>query len=288
MGYTSYSLESRSSRAQQLNYSTATVDTIFEQQKLHSAHKDMLPKNVTFREARDSEAHPNVVPIVIGLDVTGSMGMIPENLVREGLPKLVSSIIEAGIPDPALLFVAVGDHECDSFPLQVAQFESGDAELDMWLTRTYIERGGGGNAGESYGLVWYFAANHTKTDAFQNRGKKGYIITVGDEPILKNYPKSALNKLMGDSLNMEKIFYTREELLEQAQKMYNVFHISIEHGFRTVSKDWKELLGPHLIVTHDYTEVPNLIAKIIIEEELKSFPQAKVEETSKKDTIEIL
>lgn len=275
MGYTSYNTNSRDLRASTLNYATASVNTLFEQQKVRRAHVDMFPRDISFREAKDSEAHPNVVPIIIGLDVTGSMGMIPENLIREGLPKLVSSIIESGIKDPALMFLAIGDHVYDNYPLQVAQFESGDAELDMWLTRTYLEGGGGGNEGESYGLAWYFAANHTKTDAYTNRNKKGYIITIGDEPILKNYPKSVLQNIMGKSLNMEKSSYSSTELLEQAQQMYNVYHIFVEHGHRTVDSNWKELLGNNLIVTHDYEEVPFIIAKTIIQNEEQPVPYIK-------------
>lgn len=36
-------------------------------------HELMDPKGVKFREARDNPDHPETVPVVIGLDVTGSM-----------------------------------------------------------------------------------------------------------------------------------------------------------------------------------------------------------------------
>ena len=86
------------------------------------------------------------------------------------------------------MFGAIGDHECDSCPLQVGQFESGDVELDMWLTRTFLEKGGGGNNGESYGLAWFMANNFIRTDAKDKRQQKGFVLTIGDEPVLHNYP----------------------------------------------------------------------------------------------------
>ncbi|STD12570.1 hypothetical protein [Chryseobacterium carnipullorum] len=40
----------------------------------------------------------------------------------------MGGIIQGGVPDPALLFLGIGDHECDAYSLQVGQFESGDEE----------------------------------------------------------------------------------------------------------------------------------------------------------------
>ena len=191
MGYTSYCADTRLARSVSMNYATASVDTIFTQQSERKSHELMAPLNLTKRECRDSETHPRTVPIILGLDVTGSMGKIPHELVKDGLPTLMGKLIQDGVEDAALMFVAVGDHECDRCPLQVAQFESGDAELDMWLTRTYIESGGGGNTGESYHLAWQVAAEHTVTDAWENRKQKGFLITIGDElrTLLGNRPK---------------------------------------------------------------------------------------------------
>ena len=99
MGGGSYDYSQRAIRSQNLGYHTKKVDDIFEQNKKREIHKDMNPSGVTLREARDSAEHPNSVPIIIALDVTGSMEHIPHSLVKEGLPKIMSGIIEHGIPD---------------------------------------------------------------------------------------------------------------------------------------------------------------------------------------------
>lgn len=147
MGYTSYSTDSRSARAATRGYATKSANDIFEQNKERKIHESMDPKKAKLRESMDSEIHPLSVPIILGLDVTGSMLDVPVYLIREGLPKMMSNIIERGIKDPQVLFLAIGDAETDYFPLQVGQFESGDEELDLWLTRTYLEGHGGGNGG---------------------------------------------------------------------------------------------------------------------------------------------
>ena len=69
----------------------------------------------------------------------------------------MDKIIQSGIKDPQVLFLAIGDHECDTSPLQVGQFESSDELLEHWLTHVWLEGGGGGNRGESYALAWHFA-----------------------------------------------------------------------------------------------------------------------------------
>lgn len=268
MGGTRYDFGARESRAKKVGYASKSAAEIFTQNALHVAHESMNPNGVIFREARDSHVHPNTVPIILGLDVTGSMGHIPHELIKEGLPKLMGGIIQGGVPDPALLFLGIGDHECDRFPLQVGQFESGDEELDMWLTRTYIEGGGGGNAGESYLLAWYFAAFHTKTDAFEKRGQKGLLFTVGDEPGLKTLPASAIKEIMGQGQQT----YTHLELLAEAQKRYDVYHISVLHSGQAINADveWKELLGQNCLSIEDHREIPNVIKKIICDKHKSS------------------
>lgn len=261
MGSTRYDIDARYDRASKAGYASKSANEIFIQNAKRMAHESMNPLGISYREARDSDVHPNSLPIILGLDVTGSMGHIPHELIKDGLPKLMGGIIQGGVPDPALLFLGIGDHECDNYPLQVGQFESGDQELDMWLTRTYIESGGGGNAGESYLLAWYFAAFHTRTDAYEKRGQKGLLFTIGDEPCLKTLPASAIRELMGTGQQT----YTHLELLEEARKRYNVYHISVLHSdqAREANAGWKDLLGQNCLSISDHREIPTLIKDVI-------------------------
>ena len=264
MGGATYSSVNRMARATSMNYASAPVEVLFTQQVEKKAHAKMTSRGVTLREARDSDVHPNSLPIILGLDVTGSMQYIPHHLIKTGLPKLVGNIIQAGIPDPALLFLGLGDHECDNEPLQVGQFESGDAELDMWLTQTYLESGGGGNSGESYSLAHYFAAHHCQTDHWDKRGKKGLLITVGDEPNLKLYPNPAMKEVMSNGDISE---FTDIEMLAQAQERWEVFHIYPVVG-RPLRSDtdnyWGQLLGDKYFKANTEEEIINTIRDIVI------------------------
>lgn len=263
MGSSLYDTNTRSMRSTSMAYHTAPVDQIFTQNVERKSHKDMMPTGITFREARDSELHPNTVPIQFYLDVTGSMGMIPHEMIKDGLPTLMGKLIQNGIPDAALMFGAIGDHESDRYPLQVAQFESGDAELDMWLTRTYLEGNGGANGGESYLLAWYFASNHIQTDAFSKRGKKGFVFTVGDEPCLQNLPASAVRSIMG-STGAGEGNYTAAQLLAAAQKENHVYHIHVEHGGRQPDSTFMQMLGKNHITITDYKNIARVISDIIL------------------------
>ena len=259
MGYTSYSFSDRLERSVASNYTTASVDTLFTQNVEKKAHETMLPTGALLRECRDSVAHPNTIPIVFALDVTGSMRDIPVNLIREGLPKLMSKLIQGGQEDASLLFLAIGDHECDRAPLQVGQFESGDAELDLWLTRTWLEGNGGGNSGESYLLAWYYAAFHTSIDSLEKRGQKGYLFTVGDEPCLDVLPGNAIKGIMGTG---QANTYTKEELLAKVQEKYHVFHFHISEGRNNhrALEQWQKMLGQNCINVIDYKKVPELLS----------------------------
>lgn len=263
MGGGRYDVVSRSVRSDSLGYQTKGIDDIFEQNKKRQIHESMVPSKALLRESRDSDEHPLSVPIIIGLDVTGSMGRIPHYLIKDGLPKLVSTIIERGIADPQILFLAIGDHRSDSYPLQVGQFESADAEMDMWLTRTYLEGNGGGNGGESYSLAWYFGAHHTSIDSWEKRKQKGFIFTIGDEPCHYDLPSRAIEGIMG--VNSEK-GHNSEELLKSVQETYNVYHLHLlqgSHGDSPV-RGWKSLLNENCIVVNQYEELDKIISDIVV------------------------
>jgi hypothetical protein len=263
MGHGQYSVTSSVNRAREKGYDHLPREMIFTQRAIHT---QMSPHGVTVRESRDSEEHPNSLAIVLGLDVTGSMGSVPHWLVKEGLTKSVSSIIQGGEPDPQVLFVAVGDHECDSSPLQVGQFESSDELLDQWLTQVYLEGGGGGNAGESYLLAWYFAAMHTSIDCFEKRGKKGFVFTIGDEPTLNDLPGHVVKTIMGSGQASRS---TAKDLFEAASERYHVFHIHLKEtgtGKRQTTIDgWKKLVGENLIVCERKEDICKAITDKVLQ-----------------------
>jgi len=262
MGGGTYSTSSRMLRSEKMGYTTKSSHEIFTARSINNA---MSPHGVQVRESRDSEEHPESLAIIVALDVTGSMGSVPHHLVKEGLPKMVSKIIQSGIEHPQILFLGIGDHECDSAPLQVGQFESSDELLDKWLTDVYLEGGGGGNDGESYHLAWYFAAQHTAIDCLEKRNKKGFLFTIGDEPVLKNIPAGALRNLMGDGQYSN---CSASELLQKASEKYNVFHIHIRETASGSRPDripgWKELMQDNLLVAERHEEVSQLISDCVV------------------------
>lgn len=263
MGHGSYSSESRTLRSVSKGYSTKSTREIFKQENINSA---MNPFGVKVRESRDSEEHPNSLGIVIGLDVTGSMGMVPHQLIKDGLPTIMESIMDAGEPDPQVLFMGIGDHEYDNAPLQVSQFESSDELLDKWLETTYLEGGGGANNGESYLLAHYFAAHHTSMDCWEKRQRKGFLFTIGDEPVLPLIKAKTLKGLMGPGQYAD---FTTEELLVKAAETFNVFHIHISETYSGnrphVLEGWQQLLKENVLVAQNHKDVADLIAKTIIE-----------------------
>jgi len=233
---------------------------IFKSRSLNNA---MSPYNVLVRESRDSAEHPNSFPIIIALDLTGSMGSIPNFLVKKGLPHIMDQVIQNGEKDPQVLFLGVGDHECDGAPLQVGQFESGDELLEKWLTTVFLEGGGGGNEGESYGLAHFFAGYRTKTDSFEKRGRKGLLFTIGDEPTLQDYPAETLKNLCGKGQYEE---YTAVSLLKKARETYDVYHIHVNHrGNDDQTIDgWKQLMGKNLLVVDRAEDVAKAIADTVL------------------------
>lgn len=252
----------RTIRATNDGYYTKSAKEIFKNDDLH---KDMSPYGVAIRESRDSEDHPESIPIIIGLDVTGSMDRIPHHFVKDGLPTMVSSLIEAGIKHPQILFMAIGDHLRDRAPLQVGQFESSDELLDKWLTSVYLEGGGGGNGGESYSLAHYFAAYHTAHDHFEKRGGKGFLFTIGDEPVHQKIGQTELREIMGDN---EPGVGTVTDLINKAKERYEVFHLHVKEGSNgtdpRVIKGWQNLLNENCLVVDDHREISKIIASTII------------------------
>ncbi len=222
-------------------------------------------KRVAFREARDSDDSPRSTPIIIGFDVTASMGYLAKELAVHALNRTVTALYEEKpIFDPQILCAAIGDSKCDRWPLQVTQFES-DIRIIRQLTDLCLEGGGGGNGGESYHLLWYFAANKTRTDCFEKRHKKGFLFTIGDDCCHPQLSPAEIARVFGDRTDMA---VSNEEMIRQAERQYELFHILIETDgsyFAEAWRYWHDLMPDRVAVLHqkDIAILSDLLVALI-------------------------
>jgi hypothetical protein len=246
--------------------STATKSTE-EIYRARGLKPSLDPKGVKVRESRDSADNPNSTPLIVALDVTGSMGMLADEIAREGLGTLFQGIFDRKpITDPHVMFMGIGDANCDSAPLQVSQFEAATPPILSQLQDLWLEKGGGGNSFESYNLAWFFAGFHTVHDASIKRGKRGYLFTVGDEEIPGNLTNEQILRITGDTLesNLDSV-----GMLRIAQRTYDVYHIIIEQGSHArshldrVKHGWREILGQKAISLADYKALAETIVATI-------------------------
>lgn len=255
MGYSAWSDEAY--RSVSAGRASARPTEIFRGEQ--SIDPLMDPRGLRAREARDSEHHPRSVPIVVGFDVTGSMGHIPTRFAQEMLGALMRRLVENGwVTDPQLCFAAIGDAVSDRAPLQVGQFESG-LEMDMWLTRIWLE-GRGGDLPESYLLAHWFAAHHTATDAWEKRKKKGYLFTIGDAPN-KSLDKNQIRRVFGG----ESAHPTGSaEVIAAASERWELFHVLVntKDGSELVAH-WRALLGDRVLVLDHVDAICELIGVAI-------------------------
>lgn len=221
------------------------------------------PKGVKIRECRDSEEHPNTIPIILALDVTGSMGSACAAVARQ-LDKIITGLYE-DVKDVEFMVMGIGDFAYDDAPLQVSQFES-DVRICDQLGKIWFERGGGGNSFESYTAAWYFALKHTQLDCWK-RGKKGIIITLGDEPLNPYLPGREFNRIFGYSgQDIDTV-----DLYKQVTEKFDVYHVIITDpegsGWYFLNKDkesWGKVLdGQHLFAKNS-DELPEVIHDIVV------------------------
>ena len=256
MGYGNYSHAAHAALiADRANRSAGEV---FAQDNCHPL---MNPRGIKVREARDSADHPNSIGIVFALDVTGSMGDIPRLLAVQELPTFMKLLTACGIPDPQLLFMAIGDANSDDSPLQIGQFESTAELMDQWLTRTYLEGGGGGSGEESYELAFYVLAQHTDIDCWNKRKKKGYLFMTGDERPYNVVSRHQIEALIGTKLDDD---IPIEEVVAAAAENYNLFFLIPDLQRRRDCEDeWRKLLGDHVICMESPEDTCAVAAAIV-------------------------
>ncbi|WP_067814053.1 hypothetical protein [Nocardia inohanensis] len=224
------------------------------------AHPSLDPKGVATRESRDSDDHGNSLPIAVLFDVTGSMGAVPR-IMQEKLGKLHGLLRRKGYADdPQIMFGGIGDADSDRVPLQVGQFES-DNRMDEQLRLILLEGGGGGQKSESYELAAYFMARHTATDAWDKRGRKGYLFLVGDELNKPRLGARHIRNIIGDDVrqdvSVESIY---RELADRWHVHYILPNQSSYYGDPEIAAHWQALLGERFLRLEDPAAVCELIA----------------------------
>lgn len=183
------------------------------------------PDDQRLRESCISGSRNNLLPVIIGFDVTGSMGEIPHRLIQGPLGAIFGKLGEhPQIDNVQLMFAGVGDSKTDKAPIQVTQFESSNVIYDQ-LTQIYLERGGGGNGGESYHLLWYIAAFHTRLESFEKNGQKGVIFTMGDDGCHGVLTRDEILKYVNPDYEGGDI--KNADILQELRKRYHVFHIDL-------------------------------------------------------------
>lgn len=191
------------------------------------------------RECRDSEEHPETVPIILGLDVTGSMGQAAVEVAKK-LNVIMTKLYDQ-VKDVEFMIMGIGDLYCDRGPIQISQFES-DIRIAEQLDKIWFEFGGGGNFCESYSVAWYMGSRHCDLDCWK-RGKKGIIITMGDERLNPYLPEEPLMLQTGDDLEAD---IETEDLYDEASKKFDIYHIQVNHrrnwDKNDIDKSW-QILG---------------------------------------------
>ncbi len=256
MGYGSYSYEAHDA----MTKARAEVpqQQVFKQTQCHPL---MDPQGVKVRESRDSPTHPNSLGIVFALDVTGSMGKIPDLLARQRLPSFMKTLIDCGIADPSVMFLAVGDAVSDRAPLQVGQFEASEREIDQWLTWSFLEGAGGKFGNESYELAMYFAARHTDMDNYRKRGKRGYFFMTGDEEAYPRVSHRQVQQLVGDTLGED---LPIASVVEELQRTFEPFFLIPDLARRKHCEAfWRKLLGDRVICMEDPIDSVDVAAGLV-------------------------
>lgn len=210
------------------------------------------PLYINMRESRDSNDSPESTPIIIGFDVTGSMGYLAEEIAKNSLNKTITEIYDKQpVTNPHVMCAAFTSpvQGNQNGALQVTQFEADIRVVEQLLD---LMVNFGGNRYSYDDLVWYFAAKHTDIDCYNKRGKKGFLICIGDEVCGFDdgdfLSGDQIKKIFGD--DVPEGHYKTEDILSEASEKYEIFHIITDMGYRTerAKASWNNLMKGRVAV----------------------------------------
>lgn len=227
--YASYSVSTGRS------YDAATGRTSGQSFRTRKFNDALNPAKFTIRECCNSEEHPNTIPVILALDVTGSMGSTCKECA-DALGVIMTNLYKK-FKDIEFCIMGIGDLAYDNAPIQMSQFES-DVRIAESLDKVWLEGGGGGNSYESYTAAWYMGLHRTKLDCFDQQGRKGIIITMGDEPLNPYLPVRELSNSLNASIQGD---VETEELYKEATKKFDIFHIAVDDKYNSFCWNKEEI-----------------------------------------------
>lgn len=262
--YSVYTSTTYGMSAKDFSASNHSVQEIYKSRGLAN---ELNPYKV-MRECRDSDEHPETYPVILALDVTGSMGGASVKVAKKLNEIMTELYADPSIKDIEFCIMGIGDLAYDDAPIQISQFES-DIRIAEQLDKIYFEGGGGGNNYESYSAAWYMGLYHCDLDCWK-RNQKGLIITLGDELSNPHLPYE-LGRVTGD--NCQAAVET-SKLLPEVLKKFNVYHVSVDdkessYQFHRehwdLDEDWEKLLGKEHYKVATLNNLSNIIINIIKE-----------------------
>ena len=262
MGSGSFNLKSYASYSvanhKVYNYSTGRIDSGQEFKSVR-IDQSLDPKNFKVRECCNNEEHPNTIPVILGLDVTGSMGDACMETAN-ALGVIITNLYEK-YKDIEFCIMGIGDLAYDDAPIQMSQFES-DVRIAEALDKLYMEHGGGGNGYESYTAAWYMGLYHTKLDCWE-QGRKGIIITMGDEPLNPYLPIRELRNCIGSKAVGESNVETKD-LYKNASEKFDIFHIAVngKNCYKSYKDNIQKTFGEFLGIRFKISTIDELASTI--------------------------
>lgn len=220
--------------------------------KVAPLHKSMDATRKPRRESRDVAGKAPATPIMVWLDVTGSMSEIPALLIQD-LNKLMKLIVDGKVvSDPQICFAAIGDATSDRVPVQVGEFEADDKKAEEHLSNIFLEGAGGGQNRESYEMALWFAGHQVDTDAFEKRGEKGFLFIIGDEAPYPKVRRDLVKQYLGVAMERDMAL---QEAVKAASEKFHTFIIrpggTSNYGDAGVQRAWTQVLPAERVIRQE-------------------------------------
>ena len=264
-GHFDYTSSSDRSATRAATGATAFVyDKAVKSGKAKGIHPTLDTSLKPRRESRDVPGKQESRPLAILLDVTGSNINIA-NLVIGELHKVMKLIVDGGVvPDPQVLFGAIGDANSDNYPLQVGEFEADDKLAEANIGNIILEGNGGGQSCESYELGLYFLANQVDSDAWEKRGEKGIAFLIADENYYSKVKREQILDRFGFDPGED---LSTAEVARQAQEKWDIFILRPQGGYyedTSIISSWKKIVpNERVIQVGDWTNIVPMIAGLV-------------------------